>query len=1763
MNAQSHSIVRRTLVFVVLPLLVLCLVYLALNQLQQPAYSLGLTSPLEEERFDVSATATPPRTPCPSAPSPTPQPPGEKVEIVDEDEIGFVYRYQDSGYLRHKTVDLTGQALAEVAFKRYDSLDALTSVGWIAFTAADVNGTGTKELVSAFQDKNKRLGVITNGAANYEWYHDDAAWKGDNVDWIDITAGNLDRAGEDDEVVVAFADNNNDIRLATLDGDSAGNISNTTSHPAGYYSDSASGRGDVDAVAVDAGDINGDGFDDEIVTVFQDSNNDLQALILRRDATATNSMRLLWSKAWTDNSRGDVASDASGAWRNKRPIDVTLGDLDGDMREEAVLAFRVGNSKDGGLQLLILKFKSQSTDHKTLDMDYSVWMSYSLPDKYHQAGTSVSVSAADLDGDGLDEIAFGFNTTYEDLCSSQGGSYVCNIRWQQHLVTYDYVPFAAPEHTSWCGASSITACLHRRSGAWEGAVDYVSMGDDTDGQNLVLVATGDMDKDGYAEIVLAHGVDATGFADLVAFNADGSLAIIATFGGASAAGNISNDFWLTMGDTNGDSQYATYTDVCYRKTEAQIVSAIYAPPHWPEGHVANNSHHTGASFGIEALKEEGNSSEASTKIGSSVTVGPSLEDIGASFTYGWEYEASTENTQTKSTSDGVEYSTCPAFPCEDEPNYSGIQFVETIYNCFVYYEAQTGNMDVCLPAHSTELRYPQPWWYTTGYDTYHDSWIPVGHNLAQGRYAVQSTVDSGWPAEPSRAVDGNVNGVYTGGSVAHTGSGGAPPATSWWQVDLGGAQWLGAVQVWNRTDAGYTNRLKDFYVFVSEEPFTSNDVNVLKVDPNVWNHLVTGEAGRPTVVPVDHHGRYVRVQLTAAGYLDMAELQVYGMPAAVDQWPKAQPTSLSSSQFQLTWPDPHATGGQVVQTVPGQLLAYEPGPNYSGVRAETLSFKSSLGFGEAGETISSGTTSYETTLGMEIKWFGAEVTTGTSEKTSHILSWGNEVGFYGEVPGLPTGTSSAYNYEVAQYAWLQRATSIGGTNHAFMVGGYWVPLIGPFAGANAAQAVEATRSTLVITPAVPLISSPTHPDPSTWVSSNTASFNWTQPPGDPATIAGYHWYLNQIADTIPYESNFGPTTTETYEQLADGVWHLHVRAVSSGGQWSDTAHRAIRVDANPPQVQLAVDPSSSSGDNGWYVTPVTVTVSASDGDGSGVGNLEFSTDGASWQPYSTPLAFSADTTGTTVYARATDAAGHVSEPVSTTLKIDQTPPNSHVTGGQGPGAWVAGVFTNTLGNQTLALAGAMTDDGSGWAGMSLEYDGLDWTGATAAGSWYPFPSQPEIEVNWYFTATHEIGAGNHILLGRAQDEAGNQEEPYEIARVLWYPLASPDIAGSSLTASPATIRPGDVVTFTVVARNAGWQEAHVSVVDTLPTGLTPVIETLAPDVGYNPAMGSLTWPARLLWPGQWVRHTFQARAATGLPATTLKNQAILHAFWPNTNLLPPAQKQEFLDHEQTVTVTASVAVNPTLPAGVDVTAPWATLVHPSRQVLGIPQVALSLLAAPDARWMFLREWTPDPTGGDWTVAQSSGWIDYTETYTWTLSAGQGVRYLGVWIADGSGNVSTLDEHALVFVNRVDDNQVLADGQRIQYRGDIEQGTWITGLLTTVAGDPDLYAWRPRNGFWPDRYTDATVPPGGVEDLGYQLVQQSGRYLLEVQAVGDSEYRLELAGQAPGMAEESRALAVKPRPQHPLVVSDPLSAGQLGPIAGPLLKIYLPVINRTN
>jgi hypothetical protein len=146
---------------------------------------------------------------------------------------------------------------------------------------------------------------------------------------------------------------------------------------------------------------------------------------------------------------------------------------------------------------------------------------------------------------------------------------------------------------------------------------------------------------------------------------------------------------------------------------------------------------------------------------------------------------------------------------------------------------------------------------------------PGDINLALGKPVQQSSTDYG--GDVRRAVDGNTDGNYGGNSVSHT----AGQAQPWWQVDLGAAQGIRNIRIWNRTDC-CAERLAKFYVLVSDYPFPSGDLNAILRHPGVWNYYQDAVAGRTTDITVNRNGRYVRVQLSGTNYLHLAEVEVFG-----------------------------------------------------------------------------------------------------------------------------------------------------------------------------------------------------------------------------------------------------------------------------------------------------------------------------------------------------------------------------------------------------------------------------------------------------------------------------------------------------------------------------------------------------------------------------------------------------------------------------------------------------------------------------------------------------------------------------------------------------------------------------------------------------------------------------------------------------------------------------------------------------------------------
>jgi F5/8 type C domain len=166
-----------------------------------------------------------------------------------------------------------------------------------------------------------------------------------------------------------------------------------------------------------------------------------------------------------------------------------------------------------------------------------------------------------------------------------------------------------------------------------------------------------------------------------------------------------------------------------------------------------------------------------------------------------------------------------------------------------------------------------------------EAYSPVGStNLAVGRPATQSST---LYTIAAAAVDGNRDGIFGNGSVTHTSQTFQP----WWQVDLGSVQNIGSIQLWNRTDC-CSERLSNFYVLVSDTPFTSTDLMTTLGQPGVSNYYTPGQVAIGTTITAGRTGRYVRVQLAGTNALSLAEVEVMSAVNLATGKPATQSTTL-------------------------------------------------------------------------------------------------------------------------------------------------------------------------------------------------------------------------------------------------------------------------------------------------------------------------------------------------------------------------------------------------------------------------------------------------------------------------------------------------------------------------------------------------------------------------------------------------------------------------------------------------------------------------------------------------------------------------------------------------------------------------------------------------------------------------------------------------------------------------------------------------------
>jgi hypothetical protein len=160
-------------------------------------------------------------------------------------------------------------------------------------------------------------------------------------------------------------------------------------------------------------------------------------------------------------------------------------------------------------------------------------------------------------------------------------------------------------------------------------------------------------------------------------------------------------------------------------------------------------------------------------------------------------------------------------------------------------------------------------------------------------------------------------------------------------------------------------------------------------------------------------------------------------------------------------------------------------------------------------------------------------------------------------------------------------------------------------------------------PDTPTISSPTHPEDGNWYIDNDLVFIWTEP-NDVSGINGYSYILDNSPNTNPDTEIESSEATINYNNVADGIWYFHIKALDGMGNWGETAHYNVNIRISPiirrvpgeySSIHVAID-ASSDGDiilvaNGTYYENIdflskAITIQSENGpihtiiDGSGI-----------------------------------------------------------------------------------------------------------------------------------------------------------------------------------------------------------------------------------------------------------------------------------------------------------------------------------------------------------------------------------------------------------------------------------------------------------------------------------------------------------------------------------------------------------------------------------
>jgi hypothetical protein len=180
--------------------------------------------------------------------------------------------------------------------------------------------------------------------------------------------------------------------------------------------------------------------------------------------------------------------------------------------------------------------------------------------------------------------------------------------------------------------------------------------------------------------------------------------------------------------------------------------------------------------------------------------------------------------------------------------------------------------------------------------------------------------------------------------------------------------------------------------------------------------------------------------------------------------------------------------------------------------------------------------------------------------------------------------------------------------------------------------------------------------------------------------------LCSLSSVVGYHSVTSPPQGDS------PLFHIRSQRMRHQGQILIPTHyrgqeNGIIGDTTPPVTFCTLDPPEPDGENGWYISRITITLNAID-ENSGVNVTYYQIDGGIWKPYSQPFNITTDCSKHIIKYFSIDYAGNTEQTNNVTFAMDHTKPSVFlsytITGGNGLCGWVL-TFCLTASDETSKM----------------------------------------------------------------------------------------------------------------------------------------------------------------------------------------------------------------------------------------------------------------------------------------------------------------------------------------------------------------------------------------------------------------------------------------------------------------------------------------------